>query len=78
RLLKKKAIGYHKSGRSYAYYPLVSEKECRRAESESFLKRVFNGTAGMMITNFLEDADLSEKEINDLQKLLQDKQKKNT
>ncbi|MGG0795530.1 BlaI/MecI/CopY family transcriptional regulator [Brevibacillus laterosporus] len=78
RLLKKKAIGYHKLGRSYAYYPLVSEKECRRAESESFLKRVFNGAAGMMVTNFLEDADLSEKEINDLQKILQDKQKKNT
>ncbi|MBG9789333.1 BlaI/MecI/CopY family transcriptional regulator [Brevibacillus laterosporus] len=77
RLLKKEAIGYERSGRSYEYYPLISEKESRRAESESFLKRVFSGAAGMMVTNFLEEAQLSEKEIDDLQKLLQDKQKKN-
>lgn len=43
RLLKKKVIGFEKSGRSYLYYPLFSEKECVKAESRSFLKRVFSG-----------------------------------
>lgn len=74
RLLKKKVIGYEKSGRSYLYYPLVSEKECVRSESQSFLKRVFGGAAHHMVTNFIEDAQLSEREIEDLQKLLTEKQ----
>lgn len=73
RLLKKKAIGFNKEGRSYHYYPLVSEKECVRAESQSFLQRVFGGATNLMMTNFLEDAALSEKEIEELQRILKEK-----
>ncbi|MFB0843100.1 BlaI/MecI/CopY family transcriptional regulator [Paenibacillus oleatilyticus] len=75
RLLKKKAIGFEKSGRSYLYFPLVSEKECVRAESQSFLKRVFNGAAGIMVTNFLEETDLSQQEIDHLHKILTEKRR---
>lgn len=76
RLLKKKAIGFEKQGRSYLYYPLVSEKECVQAESKSFLKRVFNGAADLMVTNFLEDVHLSDQEIDRLQDILKKKQSK--
>lgn len=76
RLLKKKAIGFEKSGRSYLYFPLVSEKECIRAESQSFLKRVFNGAADIMVTNFLEETDLSQQELDHLQKLLTEKKER--
>ncbi|NUU60975.1 BlaI/MecI/CopY family transcriptional regulator [Paenibacillus agri] len=73
RLLKKKAIGYNKEGRTYHYYPLVSEKECVKAESQSFLQRVFGGAADLMVTNFLEEAVLSEQEIEELQRILTEK-----
>ncbi|MCM3290983.1 BlaI/MecI/CopY family transcriptional regulator [Paenibacillus sp. MER 180] len=76
RLMKKKALGYQKSGRSYLYYPLISEKECVRAESRSFLNRVFNGAAGLMMTNFLEETQLSNQEIERLQQILLEKQGK--
>lgn len=76
RLMKKKALGYQKSGRSYLYYPLISEQECVRAESRSFLNRVFNGAAGLMMTNFLEDTQLSDREIEQLQRILLEKQGK--
>ncbi|MCM3142889.1 BlaI/MecI/CopY family transcriptional regulator [Brevibacillus sp. MER 51] len=75
RLLKKKVIGFEKAGRSYKYFPLISEKECIKAESQSFLKRVFSGAADMMMTNFLEDVKLSQKDIEHLQKILNEKQK---
>lgn len=75
RLLKKKAIGYTKNGRSYEYYPLVSEKACIRAESKSFLERVYDGATAMLFTNFLEEESLSDQEIERLQKLLADKKK---
>lgn len=74
RLLKKRAIGFEKEGRSYKYHPLVSEEECIKSESQSFLKRVFGGAAHMMVTNFLDEIDLSDKEIQHLQKILMEKQ----
>lgn len=73
RLHKKKAIGYEKSGRSYLYYPLVSEHECVRAESRSFLQRVFGGATQLMVTSFLEDVELSKQEIEQLEQLLREK-----
>lgn len=73
RLVKKKAIGFDKSGRSYMYYPLLSERECVQAESQSFLKRVFGGATNLMVTNFLEEATLSAQEIEQLERLLQEK-----
>ncbi|MFC3750536.1 BlaI/MecI/CopY family transcriptional regulator [Paenibacillus sp. GCM10012306] len=76
RLLKKKAIGYNKEGRTYHYYPLVSEKECVKAESQSFLQRVFGGAADLMVTNFLEEAVLSEQEIEELQRILTEKKER--
>ncbi|MEK8129463.1 BlaI/MecI/CopY family transcriptional regulator [Paenibacillus filicis] len=76
RLVKKQAIGFERTGRSYSYYPLVSEQECVKAESSSFIKRVFGGAANLMVTNFLEHTDLSEQEIEQLQQMLKDKQKK--
>ncbi|MDR9853567.1 BlaI/MecI/CopY family transcriptional regulator [Paenibacillus sp. VCA1] len=76
RLVKKKALGYEKSGRSYLYFPRISEKECVREESRSFLNRVFNGAAGLMMTNFLEETPLSDQEIERLQRILTEKQGK--
>ncbi|MCZ8521901.1 MULTISPECIES: BlaI/MecI/CopY family transcriptional regulator [Paenibacillus] len=76
RLLKKGAIGFEKSGRTYLYYPLVSEQECVRSESRSFLKRVFGGAADLMMTNFLEEVQLSDQEIERLQRMLADKQQR--
>ena len=73
RLLKKGAIGFEKSGRNYLYHPIVSEKECIKAENKSFLERVYDGTVSMLFSNFLEDEPLTDKEIEKLQKLLEEK-----
>lgn len=76
RLLKKGAIGHEKSGRSYVYYPSVSEKECVLAKSKSFIERVYDGAAAMFFVNFLEEKTLSEKEITKLQNILENKKRK--
>ncbi|EEG77268.1 BlaI/MecI/CopY family transcriptional regulator [Dethiobacter alkaliphilus] len=77
RLVKKKAISYEKDekdSRKYHYYPLVSEDECVRAESKSFLKRVYGGALNVMIANFLEEQELSQKEIEELKSILEKKE----
>jgi len=73
RLAKKGVLGYEKNGRGYSYYPLVSEQDCIRAESSSFLERVYDGAVGLLFSNFIEDENLTEKDIDRLQKLLEKK-----
>jgi len=76
RLLKKSAIGYEKTGRSYVYYPIIPEKECVLAESKNFIERVYDGAAAMLFANFIAEKVLSEEEIVKLQNLLEDKKSK--
>lgn len=70
RLLKKNTIGFNKVGKEYLYYPLVLEEECIKAESESFVKKVFDGSINSMILNFVKSNKFSEKDIEELRQIL--------
>ena len=70
RLVKKGALGFQKSGRAYLYHPLVAEKDCVAAESDSFLSRVFSGSLKPMLAHFVESGKLSPPEIAELKRLL--------
>lgn len=73
RLVAKNALSYDVGGRGYDYYPLVSEDECAKEEARSFLGRVYNGSLNLFVKNFIENKELSAKEIAELKKLLEDK-----
>jgi len=74
RLVKKGALGFTARGRSYLYHPLVSEEECIDREAESFLERIFGGSLKPMLAHFVENRKLSKKEIEELRRLLDEKQ----
>jgi BlaI family penicillinase repressor len=73
RLVQKKALGYEPQGRSYAYEPLVREKECVAAVSESFVARVFGGSLRPLLAHFVENQKLTEEDLRELEKLLEQK-----
>lgn len=70
RLVQKGALGYRKEGRTYHYYPLLSEEECIEAESESFLDRVFGGALKPALAHFIQRHRLTPDDIEDLKKML--------
>ncbi|MCY6356254.1 BlaI/MecI/CopY family transcriptional regulator [Clostridium sp. ZS2-4] len=70
RLLNKDAIGFNKSGNEYVYFPLVSEDECIKLESQSFINRVFNGSIKSMFLTFVESKEISETDIEELKNIL--------
>ena len=70
RLVAKGALGFRKEGRAYVYYPLVEEKDSVTAASENFLQRVFGGSLKPMLAHFVEHKKLSNAEIRELKKLL--------
>ena len=72
RLVNKGAVGYEKSGREYQYYPLIDEAVFVKAESRSFLRRVFGGSMKPMLATMVENEDLSSEDIQELKRILED------
>ncbi|MHB8074044.1 BlaI/MecI/CopY family transcriptional regulator [Desulfosporosinus fructosivorans] len=73
RLVTKNALSYDIGSRGYSYFPLVSENECAKEETKSFLGRVYNGSLNLLVKNFIENKELSVEEIEELKNLLEDK-----
>jgi len=70
RLVEKKAIGYNQEGRVYSYYPLVREEDCVRFETQTFIKRIYDGALKPMLVNFLKDEKLSKEDIAEVKNIL--------
>jgi len=73
RLVKKGAVGYKSKGREYHYYPLIEEAVFVKAESRSFLKRVFGGAVKPMLATMVESEDLSPEDVEELKGILDKK-----
>ncbi|MGO5051238.1 BlaI/MecI/CopY family transcriptional regulator [Lachnospiraceae bacterium LCP25S3_G4] len=70
RLVDKGALTYEKRSRVFVYTPLVHENEYISQESKTFLNRFYDGDITSMVSAYLENDKLSEKEIDDLRSLL--------
>lgn len=76
RLVKKGAIGINKDDAQFKFYPLVKKEACVMEETKSFIKKVYDGSVNLMVSNFIKSGEISEKEIEDLRKLLDESVKK--
>lgn len=74
RLVRKGALGFRKEGRAYLYRPLAKEEDCVAAASDSFLERVFGGSLKPMLAHFVEQRKLSDEEIRELKRLLNNRE----
>lgn len=70
RLVTKGALSYEKQSRVFVYTPLVKENEYIKQESNSFLERYYNGDITAMLSSYIENGQLTEKEIKTLRSLL--------
>jgi BlaI family penicillinase repressor len=52
------------------FSPAVRRETCVRAESDSFMQRVFRGATKPLLMHFAEHAQLTPKEVRELKKLL--------
>lgn len=76
RLVAKGVITAKKEKTFYSYYAAVSENECVKEETKTFLEKCFNGSFNMLISNFIKDEKLSEEDIEELQALLDSKKRR--
>lgn len=71
RLVTKHAVAYEKESRMFVYTPLVNESDYISQESNTFLKKYYDGKISAMVSAYLDHDKLTETEINDLRKLLE-------
>lgn len=73
RLTKKKVVAANKDLRVYTFSPLYSEHECQRAETQSFIERIYGGTTKSLLVQFIEDETLTKEELKELREMLDKK-----
>ena len=75
RLVHKGALDFDKKGREHHFRPRVDSADYSHAASRSFLTRFFGGEVAPFLACFLEREKLSRREIEELRRILDGKQK---
>ena len=75
RLVAKEAVAYDQIGNSYLYRPAVSREDATRQEVRGVFGRLMSAAFAPVLAHFIEEAELSDAEIRDLKKQLENKRK---
>jgi len=73
RLVRKGVLRYRADGKRYLYAPAVSRHSCVRTEARTFVDRIFGGSVAPLLAHFVEETELSDKELERLRDLLRRK-----
>ncbi|GAA3915579.1 BlaI/MecI/CopY family transcriptional regulator [Luteimonas lutimaris] len=72
RLLNKGAIAATRDGRRYQYSPVLAREAWVSQQSEGLLQRLFGGRVAPLVAHFSERGRLSEADVAELRKLLEE------
>ncbi len=73
RLVAKGALAYDQVGNSYLYRPAVTRQKMTRQEVRSVFRRLISEASSPVLAQFIEEADLTDEEIKQLKRLLDEK-----
>ena len=76
RLVNKKMVKVEKM-KLNVYSPLVSREEVQKVETEHFIDKVYNGSLGLLLSNYVKKESLTLKEIEMLKELIQKEEENN-
>lgn len=72
RLLDKGVINYKEVGNTYIYDVVIPEKSYVEKETNNFLNKIYNGSLSHMMLNFIKHKKITNDEISELIKILED------
>ena len=71
RLEAKGAFRHEEGERAKRYFPVIDRRDAARAETESFLGKVYGGSLGLMMSAMVESRQLTESDIAELSAILE-------
>ncbi|MDP4110294.1 MAG: BlaI/MecI/CopY family transcriptional regulator [Bacillota bacterium] len=75
RMEEKGAVRYEGGARARLYYPTVLKTEIAVRETESFLKKVYDGSLGIMVASMAGQKALTKEDIDELYAVLREAEK---
>ena len=79
-ILRKGLVGYtvdEHDSRVFHYYPKITREECLKQKQKDFVETYYRGSQSGAAASFLQTAELSDKDIKELEKILRQRKKKN-
>ena len=70
RMSGKGLIACEDNGAMKAYIPLIKREDAAKRETESFLKRVYQGSISMLVSSFIKKQRLTTEELSELRQIL--------
>ncbi|TPD68345.1 BlaI/MecI/CopY family transcriptional regulator [Flavobacterium microcysteis] len=70
RMADKKFVGYNEIGNSREYYPLVEKSDYFSKHVNGLIKNFFNNSASQFASFFTKETNLTQKELEELQKII--------
>jgi len=71
RLEAKEAVRHEEGLRAKQYYPCLAREDATRAETASFLDKVYGGSLGLMMSAMVQSHALTEADIAELSAILE-------
>jgi len=78
RLVAKGALTYDQVGNSYLYRPAIQREQATRQEVRNVFQRLISEACSPVLAQFIDEAELSDAEIRQLKKQLDEKRKGST
>ncbi|GAB3549519.1 BlaI/MecI/CopY family transcriptional regulator [Spirosoma fluminis] len=74
RILEKKGlVGYTAYGKTHEYYPLITEEQYRRYQTEQLMTNYFDGSLKKLVSFFVQEKNISLSEADEIINLLNKK-----
>lgn len=75
-LMDKGAVRHHTEGRTFVFEAIIAEEKVRKTATRDLLKRVFDGNASELVSHLLAHEKVSQAELDQIKKLINEKVKK--
>lgn len=69
-LEKKQFVGYTAYGKTHEYFPLITEEQYRRFQTEQLMTNYFDGSLKKLVSFFVSEKNISLSEADEIIKLL--------
>lgn len=73
RLAQKGVLKRQKDGRAYVYFPKTTKNEVGKGMLQYVIDKIFGGSRAPVISQLLDETELSEEELNVLKRLVEKK-----
>ena len=77
RLVEKGALSAERRGKAWCYTPILTAKEYKKSQVKSLIKNLFDGSAENLVAALFEEKQFSDKDIQELRAIFEDKEGRN-